>query len=219
MQQLFKSGFALKGDTANALRAELNKLDDDQPVKPDPQTFEAWVERWFAEYASRKRTPKTLERYRQLVAYALPDLGGVRLQDLSALMIEPVIFRLLKSGGRDRKTKKARPLSTKTVRHVASVLDVILKQAVKKKLRDSNPMQGVELPAVEPRESVALDAERLCWYLDVAPNTACMRFCCLRRPRVPAAGKCLPWHGRISILRLVPSPSRRVSNRPERACA
>ena len=83
-------------------------------------------------------------------------------------MIEPVIFRLLKSGGRDRKTKKARPLSTKTVRHVASVLDVILKQAVKKKLRDSNPMQGVELPAVEPRESVALDAERLCWYLDVA---------------------------------------------------
>ena len=80
MQQLFKSGFALKGDAANALRAELNKLDDDQPVKPDPQTFEAWVERWFAEYASRKRTPKTLERYRQLVAYALPDLGGVRLQ-------------------------------------------------------------------------------------------------------------------------------------------
>ncbi len=46
-------------------------------------------------------------------------------------MIEPVLFRLLKSGGRDRKTKKPQPLSAKTVQHIASVLDVILKKALK----------------------------------------------------------------------------------------
>jgi len=82
-------------------------------------------------------------------------------------MIEPVLFRLLKSGGRNRKTKQARPLSAKTVRHVASVLDVILKAAVKKKLRESNPMAGVELPKVKPKEAVVLDADQLSWYLDI----------------------------------------------------
>ena len=86
------------------------------------------------------------------------------------MMIEPVLFRLLKSGGRDRKTKKPQPLSAKTVRHIASVLDVILKKAlkIKKHTITSNSMEGVEPPQVEPRAAVALDAERLCWYLDVA---------------------------------------------------
>jgi len=83
-------------------------------------------------------------------------------------MIEPVLFRLLESGGRNRKTKQAHPLSAKTVRHVASMLDVILKAAVKKKLRESNPMAGVELPKVEPKEAVVLDVDQLSWYLDIS---------------------------------------------------
>ena len=164
----FKSGFARKGDAAAALRDELNKLDKGESVAPDPQTFEAWAERWFQQFAPRRCTPKTLERYRQLVAYALPHIGPVKLQDLSALMIEPALFKLLESGGHNRKTKEARPLSAKTVRHIASVLDVILKAAVKKKLRESNPMAGVELPKVEPTEAAVLDADQLSWYLDVS---------------------------------------------------
>jgi len=167
-QQRYRRGFAKKADAANALRDELNKLDKGESVPPDPQTFAAWAERWFDEFAPRRCTPKTLERYKQLLAYALPHLGAVKLQDLSALMIEPILFKLLESGGRNRKTKQPRPLSPKTVRHIASVLDVILKAAVKKKLRESNPMAGVELPRVEPKEAVALDADQTCWYLDVA---------------------------------------------------
>lgn len=167
-RQKFKSGFPRKSDAAAALREELNKVDAGEPIQADPQTFAAFAARWFDEFAPRRCTPKTLERYRQLLAYALPELGPVKLQDLSALMIEPVLFRLLESGGRNRKTKQARPLSPKTVRHVASVLDVILKAAIKKKVRDSNPMAGVELPRVEPKEAAILDADQLSWFLDVS---------------------------------------------------
>lgn len=169
-RQRYRRGFTKKADAADALREELNKLDAGEPVKPDPQTFAAWAERWFDEFAPRRCTPKTLERYRQLAAYTLPDLGPVKLQDLTALMIEAVLWRLFESGGRHPKTKQPRPLSAKTVRHVAGVLDVLLKSAVKQKLRESNPMAGVDLPQVETKDAVALDADQVCWYLDVASS-------------------------------------------------
>ena len=102
-------------------------------------------------------------------------------------MIEPVLFRLLESGGRNRKTKQAHPLSAKTVRHVASVLDVILKAAVKKKLRESNPMAGVELPKVEPKRlsSMPINSRGTSTSLDPSGST---RFCC-SPPRQVAAVK------------------------------
>jgi hypothetical protein len=88
--------------------------------------------------------------YRELWKYVEADLGPVRLQEVSPLMIEPILFQLQKSGGWNRKTKEHRPLNPMTVRHIAGVLSVVLKKAVKLKLRESNPMQAVELPAVEP---------------------------------------------------------------------
>jgi integrase len=166
--RLFESGFKRMKEAEDALRAKVNEREAAPIVKPDPSAFSQWVERWFAEYAPRRCSPKTLERYRELAAYALPHLGHVPLADLSALMIEPVLFRLKESGGRDRKAKKARPLSAKTVRHIAGVLSVILKAAVKKKLRATNPMEGVELPRLEKRESKALDGGQLSAYLDAA---------------------------------------------------
>jgi len=167
-QRIFKSGFTLKGKAEDALREKLNEKDDGELVAPDPQTVKAFADRWFSEFSARTCSPKTIERYRELAAYALPQLGHVRLQDLSALMIEPVLFRLKDAGGRNRKTKTARPLSGKTVHHIAGVLNVILKKAVKLKLRDSNPMEGVELPEIEPKEARALEADQLAWYVDAA---------------------------------------------------
>ena len=164
----FKSGFALKRDAENAADERLAERKQAPIVKPDPSTLAAWCERWFAEFAPRRCSPKTLERYRELAAYALPHLGHVPLGDLSALMIEPVLFRLKESGGWNRKAKQARPLSAKTVRHIAGVLSVILKAAIKKKKLAANPMEGVELPRLERRESKALDGGQLSTYLDAA---------------------------------------------------
>jgi integrase len=166
--RLFKSGFDRKSKAADALREKLNEQDRGEIVKPDPQTFAAFTERWFSEFSARTCSLKTAERYRQLAAYALPQLGHVRLQDLSALMIEPVLFRLKDAGGWNRKTKKARALSGKTIHHIAGVLNVVLKKAVKLKLRDGNPMEGVELPPIEPREARALDSEQLRRYIEAA---------------------------------------------------
>src|SRR5713226_8998890 len=164
-KQIFKSGYATKSEADQKLREKLTEKDAGKLVAPDPQTFKAFVKRWFSEFAARTCSAKTIERYRELIAYVLPHLGHVKLQELSPLMIEPLLFRLKDFGGHHRKTKKARPLSAKTIHHIAGVLNVILKKAMKLKLRDSNPMGGVELPAIDPKEARALEADQLAWYM------------------------------------------------------
>lgn len=165
----FKSGFARKSEAESALRILLAEKDHSADIgQADPQTFAAFTQTWFTEYGVRKCSPKTLERYRQLAGYVTPHLGGVKLQDLTALTLERVLLRLRDSGGRDRLTKKERPLSPMTVHHIAAVLNVILRKAVKLKLLKANPMEGVELPSVPRREARVLDPEKVTWYLDVA---------------------------------------------------
>jgi integrase len=168
-KQIQKTGFDRKADADNALRALLNEKDQGADLtKPDPQAFGAFAKEWFSNYASRKCSGKTLQRYEELLGYVHPYLGSLKLQDLTALTLERVLNRVKDSGGRDRKTKAARPLSAKTTRHVASVIKVILRKAVKLKLIKSNPMEGVELPPVQAHEACAIDVDQVTWLIDAA---------------------------------------------------
>src|SRR5512141_1968998 len=72
-----KIGFNRKVDAETALRHKLNEKDAGEVVKPDPSTFMGFMAEWFREHAEQKCTPKTVERYRQLAAYAYPHIGAV----------------------------------------------------------------------------------------------------------------------------------------------
>lgn len=167
-KHIFKSGFARKLDADDALRRILNEKDEVGLVKPDPTAFAAFLDDWFREHADRNCTLKTVERYHQLAAYVLPHIGTTKLQDLSALMLERVFNRLKDSGGWNRKEKAYRPLSAKTVRHIAGLVHVALETAVRWKLIKSNPVHGVVLPKAPKREGKALDADQLALFLDFA---------------------------------------------------
>jgi integrase len=103
-----------------------------------------------------------------LAEYIAPHLGHVKLQDLTALSLEKTFNHLKDAGGRNRKTKTARPLSAKTVRHIAGLVNVALSTAVRWKLLKTNPMNAVLLPKVQKKEAHVLDPDQLKWYLDVA---------------------------------------------------
>jgi integrase len=167
-KRVFKSGFDRKKDADDALRQKLNEKDQGELVKPDPTTFAAFLEEWFKEHAERNCTPKTVERYRQLAAYVLPHVGATKLQDLSALTLERVFNRVKEAGGWNRKTKKARPLSAKTVRHISGLVHVALDTAIRWKLLKSNPVDGVVLPKVVKREARVLETEQIRKFLDAA---------------------------------------------------
>lgn len=167
-KQIFKSGFRLEREAIDALQKKLNQKSEGELVKPDPTTFAAFLQEWFREHAERNCTPKTAERYRQLSAYILPQIGATKLQDLTALQLERVFNHLKDSGGWNRKAKARRPLSAKTVHHIAGLVRVALNTAIRWKLLKSNPVDGVVLPKVSKKEGNALDAGQLASFLDAA---------------------------------------------------
>jgi integrase len=167
-QRVFRSGFRRKGDAEDALRKLLNEKDAGELLRPDPTMFGPFLDEWFREQAERQCSRKTVERYRELAAYILPHIGTVKLQDLTALALERIFNRLKDAGGHNRKTKSPRPLSAKTVRHIAGVVNVALVTALRWKLIKTNPMDAVVLPKVVKKEARALDSEHLAWYQDAA---------------------------------------------------
>jgi hypothetical protein len=87
-----------------------------------PTTFAMLLQEFFCQHAEEKLAPKTIERYRELAAYLAPELLAMPLGEITALHLSREWSRLLKIGGHHRKTKQARPLSAKTVRHVAGLV-------------------------------------------------------------------------------------------------
>ncbi len=166
--QISKTGFALKNDAATALRKKLNEKDAGELVKPDPQTFAAFMQEWFKEHAERNCGLKTVERYRQLAAYVLPQIGATKLQDLSALTLERVFNKLKDEGGWNRKAKARRPLGAKTIRHIAGLVHVALDTAIRWKLLKVNPVDGVQLPKIAKREARSLDLAQLGVFVSAA---------------------------------------------------
>lgn len=163
----FHGGFDRKKDAEGDLARVLQDAQDGLLVKPSPKTFGEFMVDWFKEHALRHCSPKTVERYSQLWKYATPMLSGLQLRQVSPLALERLYNRLMESGGKGRKKAErqtAKPLSARTVRHVAGLIHVALNTAVRWKLLKINPATACQLPSLERKEARALDpaqSERL----------------------------------------------------------
>jgi len=166
-----KGGFARKGDAEDEKNKVLRQLAQGQVVKAAPKTFADLMQEWFREHAERHCQPKTVERYRELVAYALPHIGAVQVGALSPLLLERLFNQLKDSGGHNRKTKAPRPLSAKTVRNIASVVHSALDAAVRWRLLTVNPLDACDLPKVRKVEAKALDQDQTAWFIDATRGT------------------------------------------------
>lgn len=127
------------------------------------------------EHASRRCAPKTLERYRELGAYLVRELGNIRLNEMTTAKIQEAIHRLHDHGG--RRTESAphgRPLAPKTVRHIGTLLYTVLSDADRLGvLRIPHPMANrrVLLPKLPKRRPAVLDEGKLQTLFDRAKST------------------------------------------------
>jgi len=121
-----------------------------------PTTFAMLLQEFFRQHAEEKLAPKTIERYRELAAYLAPELLAMPLGEITALHLNREWNRLLKSGGHHRKTKQARPLSAKTVRHVAGLVSSAFARAQKWGLVTSNPVTHSEPLVPKKHRGIAL---------------------------------------------------------------
>jgi integrase len=123
-------------------------------------TLKEFMGRWLPYHAKAKPlAPKTAERYESLAAHATRALGNIALKDLTPFMFDDLYVKLAGS------------LSPKTIREVHGVIHVALKRAVKTKLIAFNPADGRDLPRVDQKEAVVVNAEQLAAYQQAAGGT------------------------------------------------
>jgi integrase len=169
--QITKSGYDTRMEATDALRKaiEQRRLDGDGA---NHLTVSAFLDRWLDEYAKHRCTAKTLERYVTLARHATNFLGESELQNLAPLAIESMLNNLLDSGGRKDETHpNGRPLSPRTVRHIAFLMHDSFECAVRWDLLPANPMDRVVLPKSEKKEVWALDKQGLSQLLGAVRGT------------------------------------------------
>jgi integrase len=182
-----------------AIAAEANRRIDEQKKielaragagvdAPVPKTLAMLLVDFF-QYAEERLAPKTVERYKEQAVYISSDLLAKPFIELTALHWTREWARLLKSGGRDRKTKSPRPLSAKTVRNIAGVISSAYSRAIKWGLTTVNPVTNSEPPKVKRHRGIAFTPAQqrmaieaaasgpwcLRTYLEVVAATGCRR--------------------------------------------
>jgi integrase len=156
-----RSRYASFKGTRRAAEIELARLVAQnaagEGVDPTKATVAEFTERWDRDWASANVSPKTLERYRQLLRlYVVPHIGSVRLQKLRAVHLNELYAALLRTGGRD-----GRPLSARSVGHVHRVLHRTLGHAATWGVTSQNVASLVEPPPVPDSEMTILTEEQI----------------------------------------------------------
>lgn len=161
-----KAGFEKEGEAAKAMRDRIRQLER-EAGKPADVSFGNHLQQWLDGHATQRCAPKTLERYRQLVGYIPADstLRTTDLRGVTPLELETMFFDLLKAPGRKRDH-----ISSRTVRHIAGVINAAMNKAVRSALIDINPMLRVDLPAVEKHDARSLTAQEIESLLAVCLN-------------------------------------------------
>lgn len=117
-------------------------------VPPVRQTVAEFLDTWERDFAVPNTTPKTLERYRELLRLHIrPHVGTTRLQALSTSHLQALYAKLLREG-----RGAGVGLSARTVKHVHRVIHRALGHAVAWKLIGTNPAAAAEPPKVEETE-------------------------------------------------------------------
>jgi integrase len=160
--QKVKRGFDKKGDAEEALREAIEEHQQAPAAERDMPTFAAHFERWHGDHVKRHCSPKTAERYYELGQVAIRLFGNMPLDELDTMKLESAVNHLSDHGGRPTEEHpKGRPLSAKTVRHIAFMVHSCLQKAIKWKLISANPMEDVDKPALVRRRPKVLDRQGL----------------------------------------------------------
>jgi len=145
--------------TKRQAQAELNRLISEcasgAGVDPSKVTLAEFLDRWERDWASLNVSPKTLERYTELLRrHVRPHIGHVRIQRLRAVTLMELYAKLLREGQGGNVG-----LAARTVGHVHRVLHRALGHAAQWAVIAQNIADNVSPPPVETTEVQILQSE------------------------------------------------------------
>jgi integrase len=138
--------------TKREAQAELVRLMDavrrGDYIDPSKVTVSEFLDRWDKDWATNNVSPKTRERFSQLIMHqVLPNLGNMPIQKLRAVHLSELYGRLLRNG-----RVGGGELSAKTVGHVHRCLRRAFGHAAQWGLITQNPAALVHPPRVHQAE-------------------------------------------------------------------
>jgi integrase len=149
---------SFKGTKAAAekeLRRLIGAFENGMDVSPDKMTVAEFIERWDRDWAASNVSPKTRERYMELLNHHVrPHLGAYPIQKLKPFQLTQLYSRLLR-------TEESTGLAPRTVGHVHRALRRALGHAVTWQIIAQNPADSVSPPKVEAGEMEILSEDQL----------------------------------------------------------
>jgi len=107
----------------------------------------------FLEDKAPKIEPRTLERYKlDIERYLIPELGRIKLTDLTSDLIEAAYTRIQLHNGKSG-------LSKNSMAHVNVILNAALKRAIQRKKIVFNPLDHLDTPKRKRTQVLPLTAE------------------------------------------------------------
>lgn len=144
-----------KKDAQRKLIRLLAEVENGTSVDPSSVTIAEYLRSWLD--ADNHLSPKTKERYRQLVERQIvPHLGAVPLQRLRPPQVHDWHSTLSKAG-----SVGGKPLSARTVGHAHRVLHRALERAIRLEIVSRNVAHPVRPPKPDAAEIEILSAEQI----------------------------------------------------------
>jgi integrase len=125
-----------KKEAEKRLSELLHQLDIGTFIPPGKTTLREYLERWLADYAKPKLSPRGFERYAGIIRqYFIPEMGNIILTQLHSEQIQKHYKNMLNNG-----------LSTGSIRYHHAVIHKALQTAIKWGLLKHNAADGVDVP-------------------------------------------------------------------------
>jgi len=150
-----------KKDAEKKLSELLRQLDTGSYIQPGKTTLAAYLTQWLAEYVKPNLSPRSYERYADIVnRYFNPTLGNVLLTQLKADKLQRLYTDWLDSG-----------LSPRTVRYHHAVIHKALELALKSGQVIRNVADAVNVPRIKNGEMLTWNEDELNRFLEAARCT------------------------------------------------
>jgi integrase len=161
-----------KKDAQTRLADLLHSLHRGTKISTAKTTLAEYLDDWLKTHAKPNVSPKTYERYAEIVRLTIqPHIGHILLDRIQPIQIQSFYALLLESGRRKKLKSGKTGLSAQTVLHVHRLLNEALRCAVKWRLLLWSPCDAVQPPRVEAREMRTLSEAESAWLLVAAATT------------------------------------------------
>ena len=146
------------------LREMRTRAGESLAVADSTETFATFLDRWLeVTLPASSRRPSTQEFYASLLRnHVIPQLGSIRLRDLTPLRIEGLMLELQRGQGRPK------PLAQNTRRGVYDALANALDTAVREQLIARNPARQIDRPVKARSQGQTFSPDQVKALIDAA---------------------------------------------------